>query len=165
MIEVSVIHRNGGAEVDEIKKDSDLDQGYFPEGTAHQDVYFKMGYLHFVWDRAKSDKCLKERGFDFRTAAMVFNDDDCLYDRDDFHSEGEERMSALGQPTDNQENAGIGSVPATFIGSVNSVLYVVYTERATEEGEDLYRIISARLATPLEKRVYEESKYQGYDKY
>lgn len=141
-----------------MKKDADLNQRYFPEGTIHQDVYYKMGFLHFVWDRAKSEKCLKERGFDFRTAAMVFNDDDCLYDRDEGHSEGEERMAALGEPAGE-------SVPATFIGAVNSVLYVVYTERATEEGEDLFRIISARRATPLEKRVYEENKYQGYDQY
>lgn len=124
-----------------------------------------MGYLHFVWDKAKSDKCLKERGFDFRTAAMVFNDDDCLYDRDEAHDIGEERMSALGHPTEDPVIAGTGGVPTTFIGSVNSVLYVVFTERATEDGEDLYRIISARQATPLEKRVYEESKYMGYDQY
>lgn len=91
-----------------------------------------MVYLHFVWDKAKSDKCLKERGFDFRTAAMVFNDDDCLSDRDEAHDIGEEKMSALGHPTKEPVKAGIGSVPATFIGSVNSVLYVVYTERATE---------------------------------
>lgn len=150
--------------MDEYDKDADLDRSYFPEGTIHQDVYYRMGYLHFVWDRAKSDKCLKERGFDFRTAAMVFNDDDCLYDRDVTHNDGEERISAIGQPVQ-ETAAGSGSVPATFIGSVNSVLYVVYTERATEDGEDLYRIISARRATPLEKRVYEENKYQGYDQY
>ena len=151
--------------MDEFKKESDHDQSYFPEGTIHQDVYYKMGCLHFVWDRAKSDKCLKERGFDFRTAAMVFNDDDCLYDRDEGHNDGEERMSAIGQPIEEPFKSGIGSVPAIFIGAVNSVLYVVYTERATEKGEDLYRIISARRATPPEKRVYEENKYQGYDKY
>ena len=124
-----------------------------------------MGYLHFVWDKAKSDKCLKERGFDFRTAAMVFNDDDCLYDRDEAHNIGEERMSAIGQPTEEPVKTGIGSVPATFIGMVNSLLYVVYTERATEDGEDLYRIISARQATSLEKQVYEENKYLGYRQY
>ena len=150
--------------MDNINKDADLDQFYFPEGTVHQDVYFKMGFLHFVWDRAKSDKCLKERGFDFQTAAMIFNDDDCLYDRDEAHMDGEERLSALGQPTPEESSARTGSVPTTYIGSVNSVLYVVYTERA-EKGEDLLRIISARRATPLEKQVYEENKYQGYDKY
>ncbi len=147
------------------KKDDDPARSYFPEGTVHQDVYYKLGYLHFVWDKAKSDKCLRERGFDFRTAALVFNDDDCLYDRDEGHSDGEERMTALGQPTAEPMKAGIGSIPTTFIGSVNSVLYVVYTERATDAGEDVYRIISARRATPLEKRVYEESKYQGFDQY
>ncbi len=149
--------------MDDYSKDADIRKGYFSEGVVHQNVYFKMGFLHFVWDKAKSDKCLKERGFDFRTAAMVFNDDDCLYDRDDIHSDNEERMIALGRPV-----SGTGSLedkrePTTFIGSVNSVLYVVYTERATEFGEDLYRIISARRATPLEKQVYEENKYQFDD--
>ena len=95
---------------------------------------------------------------------MVFNDDDCLYERDDVHMDGEERLFALGQPTGETMKAGIGCVPATFIGSVNNVLYVVYTERA-QQGIDYLRIISARRATPLERKVYEENKYQGYDKY
>ena len=144
------------------KKDEDLYQGYFPEETVHQDVFFKLGYLHFVWDRAKSDKCRRERGFDFRTAAMVFNDDDCLYAQDQAHSEGEERMAALGQPSPTPMEEKTNGIPATLIGAVNQVLYVVYTERATEYGEDLYRIISARLATSLEKRVYEENRFQRY---
>ena len=151
--------------MDDFVKDDDVERAYFPEGTVHQDVYFKMGYLRFVWDRAKSDKCLKERGFDFKTAAMVFNDDDCLYDRDDAHSDGEERFFALGQPAREPLADETDGVQATFIGLVDSVLYVVYTERATEYGEDLYRIISARRATPLEKRVYDENRYRGYDRY
>jgi len=151
--------------MDEFKKDIDLEHSYFPEGTIHQDVYYKMGYIHFVWDKAKSDKCLKERGFDFRTAAMVFNDDDCMYDRDESHNIGEERMFALGQPKEEFVNAGTGNTQTTFIGSVNSILYVVYTERDTDDGKDLYRIISARQATLLERRVYEENKYRGYNQY
>ena len=55
----------------EHRKDEDLKRGYFPEGTSHLDVYFKLGEMHFVWDKAKSDKCFAERGFDFQTAAMV----------------------------------------------------------------------------------------------
>ena len=143
---------------DKIKSDN----SYFPEGTIHFNVYYQLGYIRFVWDKAKSDKCLKERGFDFRTAAMVFNDDNCLYDRYDWHMAGEERMIALGRPlSEAYYDQKVSST--TFIGSVNSVLYVVYTERSADDG-DIIRIISARHATAIEKKVYEESMYEGYDK-
>ena len=82
-----------------MQKDKDLRQEYFPDGTPHQDVFFKLGEMYFVWDKAKSDKCLQERGFDFRTAAYVFEDEACIVEPDPIHSIEEERSIALGKPT------------------------------------------------------------------
>ena len=152
----------GGKRMDDFRKDDDLEKGYFPEGTVHQDVFFDLGELHFVWDKAKSDKCYSERGFDFQTAAMVFNDGDGIFRRDKKHSIVEQRMYGIGTPTalEEEENA--------YIGEVNSVLYVVYTDRAVtfdDEDEDnlnpdliYHRIISARPATRKEKKLYDDRK-------
>ena len=148
--------------MEDFLKDEDQQESYFPEGTVHQDVYFDLGEMHFVWDKAKSDKCYAERGFDFQTAAMVFNDEAGIFRRDKKHSIEEQRMYGIGVPTAEsvEENA--------YIGEVNNVLYVVYTDRAVtfdEEDEDdlspdllYHRIISARAATRKEKKLYEDRK-------
>lgn len=130
----------------------DNETPYFPNGTQHEDVTYEVGVLHFIWDKAKSDKCLRERGFDFRTAAMVFNDNDCLFDTDYEHSIEEERLSIIGRPTDAE--------PRAIIGEVDGVLFVVFTERIFD-GKDYIRIISAREADADEKRAYEENRYYG----
>ena len=139
----------------EHRKVEDLKRGYFPEGTSHLDVYFKLGEMHFVWDKAKSDKCFAERGFDFQTAAMVFNDEACINEPDPVHSIEKDRFFGIGIPTSATEKE------EAFIGEVDDVLYVVYTERALDDTEDdlIYqRIISARVATRKEKKLYEDRK-------
>ena len=111
--------------------------------------------MHFVWDKAKSDKCFAERGFDFQTAAMVFNDEACINEPDPVHSIEEDRFFGIGIPTSATEKE------EAFIGEVDDVLYVVYTERALDDTEDdlIYqRIISARVATRKEKKLYEDRK-------
>ena len=138
-------------------KEEDIDERYFPEGTEHQDVFFKLGDIQFVWDKAKSDKCYAERGFDFRTAAMVFNDEACINEPDPTHSIDEERFFGIGVPTSDAMSE------EAYIGEVNHVLYVVYTERALDDDDDgsdvvYQRIISARLATNKEKKLYEDRK-------
>lgn len=143
-------------------KEEDRDKSYFPERTVHEDVYFDLGDMHFVWDKAKSDKCYDERGFDFQTAAMIFNDEAGFFERDPKHSIEEQRMFGIGIPTAESEEE------SAFIGEVNSILYVVYTDRAVtfdvDDEDDLdpdlsyHRIISARLATRKEKKLYEDRK-------
>ena len=110
-------------------KEEDIDERYFPEGTEHQDVFFKLGDIQFVWDKAKSDKCYAERGFDFRTAAMVFNDEACINEPDPTHSIDEERFFGIGVPTSDAMSE------EAYIGEVNHVLYVVYTERALDDDD------------------------------
>ncbi len=83
----------------------------------------------FEWDEVKAAANLKKHGVDFRNAVRVFND---IYriERFDFaHSDEEDRYNT--------------------IGMVDDILYVVYTER-----RERIRIISARLATKQERRMY-----------
>ena len=147
--------------MDNFRKEEDREESYFPEGIVHDDVYFDLGDIHFVWDKAKSDKCYDERGFDFQTAAMIFNDEAGFFERDLKHSINEQRMFVIGVPAAEIEESA-------FIGEVNSVLYVVYTDRAVtfdvDDEDDLdpdliyHRIISARFATRKEKKLYEDRK-------
>ena len=83
----------------------------------------------FEWDEAKAEANLKKHGVDFRDAVRVFNDLDRIEFYDAAHSDEEERFNT--------------------IGMVDDILYVVYTER-----KDRTRIISARFATKLERRMY-----------
>ena len=126
--------KNGDVFCEDFRKDEDIDKGYFPEGTVHEDVFFSLGELRFVWDKAKSDRCYAERGFDFRTAAMIFNDDACITEPDPIHSIDEERYITIG-----------------MIDQIAVVLMVVYTMR---EEEATIRIISARKATKSEREAY-----------
>ena len=86
--------------------------------------------MEFEWDEAKSERNLRERGFDFAYAAGIFEGlvIETIDDRLDY---GEERVIAIG------ETGG-------------SVLVVVYTDR-----DGVRRIISARLANRRERDVYD----------
>ena len=81
------------------------------------------------WDENKNQSNIKKHGISFETAALVFADEDRLEIFDALHSQDEDRYIVL--------------------GCVHGILYVVYTMR-----EDAARIISARMATPAERRVY-----------
>ena len=50
--------------MDEFKKDEDLNQGYFPEETVHEDEYFYHDELRFVWDKAKNEVNIRDHGVD-----------------------------------------------------------------------------------------------------
>lgn len=52
----------------------------------------------------------------------------------------------------------MGSVPRVIIGAVDNVLFVVYTTRGYD-GEEVFRIISARKADDDERALYESLKY------
>ena len=93
-----------------------------------------MAYIPvmFEWDEAKSEANLRERGFDFAHAALIFEGPTLEMDdaRKDY---GEGRIQAIGRVDDD-------------------ILFVVYTWRGAAR-----RIISARLANRRERDAYHEA--------
>jgi len=87
--------------------------------------------MKFEWDPEKEKENIKKHKLTFKTASLVFNDENRLEFFDKFHSVYEDRYITL--------------------GLVGDVIMVVYTVRS-----DRYRIISARLATHEERRKYED---------
>ena len=107
------------------------------------DFYFTDGRFTFVWDEDKNKKNIGKHGIPFRTAARVFDDDLRLEYPDPAHSEQEERYRT--------------------IGLVYDVLTVVYCDREnTATGSTDIRIISARLATKLERNAYNNNVIGRY---
>jgi uncharacterized DUF497 family protein len=96
--------------------------------------------MRFEWDEAKNERNLLKHDVRFETAALAFDDPYALTQRDE-SSDEEERWLTLG-------SVGLGSV-----------LFVVHT-CLEQAGEEAVRIISARTATPRERRKYEEA-HQG----
>ena len=95
------------------------------------------GCLIWTWDSNKSRTNKRDHGFDLETAARVF-DDPLALTKADPHPDGD-RLRTVG-----------------VIGPVT--VFVVHTipEFDPAEGDDVGRIISARKATPRERRAYEE---------
>jgi uncharacterized DUF497 family protein len=89
-----------------------------------------LDHMDFEWDEAKSSRNLRERGFGFDFAALIF-EARVLEARDDRAEYGEDRIVAIG------EADGI-------------VMTVVYTDR--QNGR---RIISARLANKKERQIWQ----------
>lgn len=85
--------------------------------------------LQFEWDELKAEKNLIKHGISFETAAKVFLDINRIEIYDEEHSIDEDRYIT--------------------IGMAGKVLFVVYTERTPN-----IRLISARLATEKERRIY-----------
>jgi uncharacterized DUF497 family protein len=92
----------------------------------------------FDWDPNKAASNLRKHGVSFQTAILVFADPDALVLQDRVEN-GDERWLA------------IVVVEGLF------VLVVAHTVRE-EDGIEVIRIISARLANRREKRRYEEEK-------
>jgi len=93
--------------------------------------------MRFNWDEDKNRRNRIKHGIRFETAAQVFADPFAIA-RFDAKKDDEQRWQIIGV------SAGI------------SVLLVAYTMRE-EEGDEIIRIISARKATPLERKAYAES--------
>lgn len=89
--------------------------------------------LTFEWDEHKALMNEHNHGVTFDEAATVFGDPDALTIFDEYHSIDEDRYITLG------------------VSNRRRVLIVVYTER-----EPNIRLISARSATPAERRQYEQ---------
>lgn len=89
--------------------------------------------MKFAWDEAKATSNLKKHGIDFREAATVLEDPLSYTFPDTDHSTDEQRFITMGMST------------------LGRLLVVAHTEAG-----DTIRIISARLATRGERKVYEE---------
>lgn len=88
--------------------------------------------MQFEWDDEKDRKNIAKHGIAFRTAILVFQDQNRLEKFDEAHSLDEDRYLTIGE-----------------IGGTFMVVSVVYTERP-----EAIRIISARRATRAEKEEY-----------
>lgn len=88
--------------------------------------------MQFEWDDEKERKNIAKHGIAFRTAILVFEDQNRLEWYDEVHSLDEDRYLTIGE-----------------IGGTFMVVTVVHTERSTA-----IRIISARRATKAEKEEY-----------
>ena len=93
----------------------------------------------WTWNPEKNRTNRRDHGFDLETAAHVFEDPLAITARDP-HLDGD-RLRTVG-----------------IIGS--TTVFVVHTmpEFDPVEGDDVGRIISARKATPRERRAYEEGR-------
>ena len=85
--------------------------------------------LSFEWDEDEEEINMRKHGISFRTASKDFWDENRIEIYDKVHSIDENRFIT--------------------IGSVGEILFVVYTER-----DSRIRMISARLATNKERRIY-----------
>lgn len=94
--------------------------------------------MRFEWDPGKNLLSIAKHKLSFETAKLIFQDPQ-------IHSElervvdGEERWQSIG-----------------YLNNVLTVL-VAHTVR-DEDGEEIIRILSARKATPHERRRYEEAQ-------
>ena len=89
--------------------------------------------MTFSWDKNKASVNLRKHGVSFGEASSIFRDVLSITGHDPDHSFGETRFVTYGM---------------TNLGRLLVVSH-------TEEG-DVIRIISARLATKQERRIYEE---------
>ncbi len=92
--------------------------------------------LKFEWDEEKAAINEQKHGVSFPEAKTVFNDPYSITIPDPEHSMTEDRWIDSG------------------VSNRSRLLYVVYTE-----GREAIRIISCRLATPKERKIYEQ-QYQ-----
>ena len=89
--------------------------------------------MHFEWDAGKAAANLRKHGVSFEEAATAMRDDFAATVRDPDHSANEARFITFG------------------LSSAGRLLLVSHTER-----EEHIRIISTRLATKVERKIYEE---------
>ena len=89
--------------------------------------------MNFAWDPKKAAANLRKHGVTFEEAATVFRDTLSASGFDPDHSEGERRFITFG------------------VSNIGRLVVVSHTD----EGSTI-RIISARLATRREGKIYEE---------
>jgi uncharacterized protein len=89
--------------------------------------------MQFEWSPQKARINLRKHGVSFDEAASVFLDAFSMTGDDPDHSEGEERFVTFG------------------VSNTGRLLVIAHTDR-----DERIRIISARPATPSERKLYEE---------
>ncbi len=89
--------------------------------------------MKFVWDQKKARSNLRKHGVSFEEAATALHDVLSVTGYDPEHSTDEDRFITFGK------------------SNKNRLLVVSHTEE-----QDIIRIISCRLATVSERKVYEE---------
>ena len=89
--------------------------------------------MNFEWDPAKARRNRRKHRVSFQEAATVFGDPLAMTFLDPDHSASEQRFITVG------------------VSSTNRILIVAHADR----GENV-RIISARRATQIERKYYEE---------
>jgi uncharacterized protein len=92
-----------------------------------------MGPIRFTWDQGKAAENLRKHGVSFEEASSAFEDENARLRHDPDHSQEEDRFLLLGF-------------------SVRLRLLIV--SHAYRENDRVIRIISARRATPRERRQY-----------
>jgi uncharacterized DUF497 family protein len=90
--------------------------------------------MNFTWDPEKAASNLEKHGVSFEEASTAFGDPLSRTRPDPMHSEDEDRYVLLGMTSGDQ------------------LVVVVHTDR-----DETVRLISARLATPGERRRYEQT--------
>jgi uncharacterized DUF497 family protein len=90
--------------------------------------------LLFQWNNKKSANNLSKHHVSFEEASTVFGDNFSITIADPLHSREEERWITIGY------------------SSKNRMIVAIHTNRGNQ-----IRIISARLATPRERKKYEEN--------
>ena len=100
-------------------------------------IYKCMLGLRFEWDPAKSDANLRRRGFDFEFASRVFEGLTVVAE-DSRRDYGERRFIALGM---------LGGRHVT----------VVCTDRSTDGGHMVRRIVSARRSSRREREAFSKA--------
>ena len=89
--------------------------------------------MRFAWDDAKAEENRRKHGVPFEEAATVFTDENARLKHDPDHSEEEDRFILLG---------------------FSAKLRMLLVCHAYRENDEVIRIISARKATPNERRQY-----------
>jgi len=96
--------------------------------------------MRFEWDEVKNRRNLEKHKISFETAMLVF-DDPYARSVQDRVVDGEERWQT--------------------VGMIKGLVILVAHGYREEGGEEVIRIISARRATPAERRVYEGHEASG----
>ncbi len=94
---------------------------------------FDLNQASFEWDEQKDQINFAKHGIHFKTAVKVFIDQNKLIREDEEHPE---------------------ELRYDILGKVGKVLFVVCAFKE----EDVVRMISARIATPMEKERYEHGE-------
>jgi len=92
-----------------------------------------MNAVRFAWDESKAIENQRKHGVSFAEAATVFADENGRMKHDPDHSQDEDRFLLLG---------------------FSSKLRVLIVCHAYRENDEVIRIITARKATPNERKQY-----------